>query len=427
MDSIFSCHNQSSIARCGQHRLVYLVQDTTEVDLTKPRQPVLGAGPLGTDKRQGFFYHPLYAMAGNGLPLGVVDQVVWTRDPQSLAISSQERVTERKRACIEEKESRRWLDLMQSGEQIARSVPQTRFVMVADSEADIGELFCEAAELPDNYGFIIRQSHPHSIVDAVDSATGQELSAANVDEVLSLAAWRGERVVSIGGRDVPVLPDDQKRVRKQARTAREAMLSFRAVTVTIAGPRRPGGGSLEDAQLNVVEVLEQSPPEGDEPVRWVLLTTLPVGTVDELIVVLDGYCQRWGIELYFKTLKSGLKIEDMKYETLTRYLVAFSMLTVVGWRVEYLKSTTRSDPDSSCDKYFQTHEWMAVEAFRRRPAHPEKPPRMREFMISIAELGGYIHKSSQGDPGSKTIWRGLARFEIIVQAFDAFRESTCGV
>ena len=58
------------------------------------------------------------------------------------------------------------------------------------------------------------------------------------------------------------------------------------------------------------------------------------------------------MELYFKALKSGLKIEDMKYETHNRYSVAFSMLTVVGWRVEYLKGVVRAGAASPCDKYF---------------------------------------------------------------------------
>ena len=427
MDEILSCHNQSTIDRCRKVARVYLAQDTTEVDLTKPKQPVRGAGPLGTDKRQGFFYHPLYAIAEDGLPLGVVDQVVWTRDPKSLDIPATERKAARKKACFEEKESHRWLDMMQSGEQIARSLPETQFVMVADSESDIGEVFCEASELPGNYDFIVRQSRQHSITAAVDSATGEVITAATVDEALSLAQWRGERVVSVGGRDAPVLPDDKKRVRKQARISREATLCFRAITVTIAGPRRSGGGSLEDVKVHVVEALELNPPDADVPIRWVLFTTLPIGTIQAVVDVLDGYCVRWAVELYFKTLKSGLKIEDMKYETLERYVVAFSMLTVVAWRVEYLKGATRSDPDSSCEKYFAAGEWMAIMAFLRRPVDRTKPPRMREFMISIAQLGGYINKKSQGDPGSKTIWRGMARFDTIVEAFAAFNQMICGV
>jgi len=88
MDEILSQHNQSTRQRCSAYKRIYLVQDTTEVDLTKPRQRVKGAGPLGTDKRQGFFYHPLFAITQDGLPLGSVDQVVWTRDEKSLQVSS---------------------------------------------------------------------------------------------------------------------------------------------------------------------------------------------------------------------------------------------------------------------------------------------------------------------------------------------------
>lgn len=428
MDEILAAHNQSARERCTTQKRVYLVQDTTEIDVTKPRQQVEGAGPLGTDKRRGFFYHPLYAISEDGLPLGIVDQVIWTRDLNSLEVPAKERAAERKRACFEEKESCRWLELMQSGEQLARSLPDTHFIMVSDSESDIGELLCEARDLPQNYDFIIRQCHPHLIDSARDSATGQDLEGRTVDEALSNAAWRGTRTVKIAQRGDPEMPEDKKRARRQARVSREAVLKFKAITVTITGARRPGGGSLEPTTVNVVEVLEENPPPGETPIRWVLFTSLPIESTEEVEAVIDGYSMRWPVELYFKTLKSGLKIEDMKYETLDRYLIAFSMLSVVAWRVEYLKEAARSDPDSSCEKYFAPGEWMAIKIFlTRRPVDPTKPPTMREFMISIAQLGGYINKKSQGDPGSKTIWRGMSRFETIVEAYAAFCQSNCGV
>lgn len=317
---------------------------------------------------------------------------------------------------------------MQSGEQLARSLPQTQFCIIADSEADIGELLCESAELPENYDFIIRQSCQHSIVTAIDSATGLSLDASSVDEALDQAQWRATRVVEVGGRDAPTKPDDKKRARKQARTARSANLRIRAITVTIAGARRPGGGRLPDATFNVVEALEENPPENEEPVRWVLFTSLSIASVEDLEEILDGYCLRWHVELYFKTLKSGLKIEDMKYKTLDRYLAAFAILVPVAWRVEYVKGATRSDPEAPCSKYFAQHEWMAVLIFlHRRNPDPTKPPTMKEFMVAIAQLGGYINKKAQGPPGSKTIWRGMSRFDIIVQAYAAFRQTTCGV
>jgi hypothetical protein len=178
----------------------------------------------------------------DGLPLGSVDQVVWTRDEKSLQVSSKQRVAERKRACFEEKESCRWLEMMQSGEQLARSMPKTSFVIVSDSESDIGELLCEANDLPDNYDFIIRQCHhSHLLVSATDSSTGQSLQGVAVDEALSQAQWRLVRSVNVSERKAPVLPDDKKRARRQAQTSRQAVLQIRAMSVTIKGPRRAGG------------------------------------------------------------------------------------------------------------------------------------------------------------------------------------------
>ena len=45
---LFEAHNDTSIKRCSSQPLVYLVQDTTEIDLTKPQTEVAGAG-----KRRG--------------------------------------------------------------------------------------------------------------------------------------------------------------------------------------------------------------------------------------------------------------------------------------------------------------------------------------------------------------------------------------
>jgi len=428
MDQILKEHNQASRDRCIHESLVYLIQDTTEFDLTKPKQQVEGAGPLGTDKRVGFFYHPLYALSGTGVALGCVDQVVWTRDPESAKLTAAQKKAFRKQACFEEKESCRWMEMLQSGEQLARLHPETTFAHVADSEADICELFCETANFPDNYHLIVRGCRTRNITSAVDSVGSQAIKAKTVGEALAQATPRFQRTVAIGGRDASVLPDDQKRSRKQPREPRDAVLTMRAVTLMIAGPRRTGGGSLPDVTLNVVEAFEENPPEGDTPVHWFLFTTLAITSDDDVDTVLTGYRNRWPVETFFKTNKSGLKIEDMKYETLDRYLVAFAMLSVVAWRIEHLKTAARATPKSPCSNYYEPHEWHAIVAFvTRQPADPSRPPAMQEFIGLIAQLGGYINKRSQGPPGSTTLWRGMSQFETIVQAYQIFNTKTCGV
>lgn len=427
MDQILQQHNQASVNRCRGKKRVYLAQDTTDLDLTKPKEQVRGAGTLGTDTRRGFFFHPLYALDQDGLPLGVIDQVVWTRDPESLQISSKERQAARRRACFEEKESCRWLEMLQSGEQIARTIPETEFVMVSDSESDLFELFCEADDLADNFHFIIRGFREHNIDGAVDAGNGKTIHAATVTEALAQAQTRFAMTVDVSSRDTPVMPDDKQRKRKQARPARQATLSVRTIQVTMPGLKRPGGGKLKDVTINVVQSIEENPPEGEEPVGWILYTTLDIQSVESVKEVLHGYGLRWPIEEFFKTLKSGMKVEDMRYEELSRYHTAFAILVVVGWRVEHLKFAARAAPDASAEDYFEPHEWIALVIFvtKTRP-DPAEPPTMSEFLLLIAQLGGYINKPSQGPPGSITIWRGMSQFDTITEAYKTFTK-TCGV
>ena len=125
MVDILSEHNRSTIQRTSGDSVVYLIQDTTVIDLTKPKRQVEGAGPLESNQKFGFYYHPLYAVNSDGLSQGVVDQVVWARDRIETELTRAEKSKRRKQICFEEKESCRWLEMQQSGEQIARANEQT--------------------------------------------------------------------------------------------------------------------------------------------------------------------------------------------------------------------------------------------------------------------------------------------------------------
>ena len=59
-------------------------------------------------------------------------------------------------------------------------------------------------------------------------------------------------------------------------------MAIRSTRVTLRGPYRPGG-KLEDVEVNVVLVSELNPPPGAEPIEWILLTDLPIDTVDEVL------------------------------------------------------------------------------------------------------------------------------------------------
>ena len=78
-ENVLQPHIEATTSRIAEHPVVILAQDTTEIDLTRPEQQVVGAGPLSGDTRRGLFLHPLIGFTPDGTPLGVVYAEAWTR------------------------------------------------------------------------------------------------------------------------------------------------------------------------------------------------------------------------------------------------------------------------------------------------------------------------------------------------------------
>ena len=153
-EHVLEPHIEATRRRMAEQPQVILVPDTTEVDLTRPRQQVAGAGRLDGGGRRGVFLHPLHAFTPDGTPLGTVQACVWSRDEEPRPAA--ERSGRRKHTPIEAKESRRWLDSFGQAREEARRALQTHFVYVADSEADIYELLVEAQAEPRQLDWIVR-------------------------------------------------------------------------------------------------------------------------------------------------------------------------------------------------------------------------------------------------------------------------------
>jgi hypothetical protein len=60
-ENVLQPHIDATRRRMADHPVVLLVQDTTEIDLTRPEQQVAGAGLLDGGSRRGAFLHPLHA------------------------------------------------------------------------------------------------------------------------------------------------------------------------------------------------------------------------------------------------------------------------------------------------------------------------------------------------------------------------------
>jgi hypothetical protein len=95
----------------------------------------------------------------------------------------------------------------------------------------------------------------------------------------------------------------------------------------------------EYVDLNLVVVKETCPRRGREPILWVLLTTLAVDSVEQISKVVRIYELRWLIECFFKLLKSGFGLEDLRFDGAGKIARHLIVTTIAAAFVCMLKSS----------------------------------------------------------------------------------------
>ena len=152
-----------------------------------------------------------------------------------------------------------------------------------------------------------------------------------------------------------------------------------------------------------------------------MLTNLPVDTPAQALEKLQWYLCRWQIEVFFRILKSGCRIEKLQLEKLERLDPALAFYMIVAWRVLFLTMLGRECPEMLCDVVFATAEWDAVDIVTERKPPPDTPPTLDQIARMVAGLGGFLNRRSDGFPGFQTLWIGLQRAADFVLAMEAQR------
>ena len=158
---------------------------------------------------------------------------------------------------------------------------------------------------------------------------------------------------------------------QRRRHGQGAVVSVRSVRTLLNSPQRSG---LAPVYVNAILVREEHPPEGEAPIEWLLLTSLPIGTFEEACQVASYYACRWEIEVFFRMLKSGCKIEELQFEREDRLQVSLAMYLIAAWRVLYVLKLGRACPDMGCDAVFTEAEWKSVYVIAKQKPAPESPP-----------------------------------------------------
>lgn len=121
-DNVLQPHLDRTRPRLAEHEVVLLVQDSSEIDLTRPEQEVAGVGDLDGSRR-GFLLHQMQAFTHAGTPLGTVWAQILNRIEGVSQVSATQKSHQRKQTPIEEKESLRWLTGLRQARALAEGVP----------------------------------------------------------------------------------------------------------------------------------------------------------------------------------------------------------------------------------------------------------------------------------------------------------------
>jgi len=376
--AIVASHVEATLERVAEVSVVLAVQDSTQVDWTG-HPATRGLGQIGNGKGRGIILHSTLALTPERVPLGLLSQTDWVRPLDA------PRAPERRRLPVAEKESRKWLESLEAVIAAQAHCPQTHFISIGDREADMYELF--ALERPVGVDLLVRACHDRCLVDA--DGKRQHLRAA-------LAATPVRATVEV---TVP---------RQAERPARTARLSVRWCPITLQPAKRPGLTYPDPIALGAVWAVEETPPPGVPPLDWRLLTTLPLATTQAALTCLDYYAARWTIEVYHKVLKSGCALEQRQLEDLDHLQRCRAVFGVIAWYVLFATMLARTQPDLPCTLLLEEAEWQALYCHVHHTlVLPATPPTLAHAVRWIAQLGGFLGRKSDGQPGVTVLWRGF--------------------
>lgn len=392
-DGVLANHIGRTLKRMQQVPVVLAPQDTTEFNLMHlPATQGLGHGT--SSNVHGFMLHSLLAVTPEGLPLGVLGMKTWIRAPEKSGKSKQ-----RRKRPIEEKESVKWLEGLEHLASVKTRCPDTHIIGISDRDGDVYDVFI--APRPAGVDWLVRAAwsrrvaHPQAYLwDAVAAEPA-------VGETNLLVPTRNGKTPT-----------------------RTAQLTVRCKALRLHPPRSRQRDKLPDAEVFVIHALETQPPEGVEPIEWMLLSSVPTLTCDDALERLAWYARRWTIESWHRVLKSGCQIEARQFGHLDRFVRATALFAVISWRIMYATLLARLDGDLSCEVLLQPVEWRALYCrIHGTTQAPTEPPTLAQVVLWVAKLGGYLNRKHDLPPGPTVMWRGFLALHESTVMYRIFRQN----
>lgn len=390
----------ASFRTARSHEFCFVAVDGSSLSLTDT-QRAKGFGTVGSF---GYGLKVLTSLlvSPDGVVVGIADQQWWAR-PARPRVSRKERHLRCIKAKPHQKETQHWL----------RAIEQTRL----RAENSGVRLWFQLDREGDNKEYLLAMAnsgHRFTVRGNWDRAVEQfGTSKHYLREVLTR-----KKAVGFYELDVPAGPK---------RSARRAKMAVRVATVTLI-LRDAWRKTARKLTLTALLTKELRAPKGQKPLDWLLLTNASVTTLEQAQQVIYGYTQRWRIEEFHKTWKTGAcKSEETQLRSYNAVITWASILAAVATRIERFKLLSRTEPNSPADTELSKTEIRALILLRRNVNHRYEVrlnamPTIGQATLWIAELGGYTGKSSGGPPGAITIRRGLEYLRPAAQILESLRK-----
>lgn len=391
--AVLEPHLRATGERCRALGEVLVIHDTTELSFAG-EQARAGLTALGP-RRHGFRLHAALAVSAEGLraPLGLLSVVPFVRESRP---AGRPKPPWRERFRNPDKESRRWPNGVVAVR--ARVGAECRAIHLMDREGDSYELFAALTRHGDR--FVVRLHYDRRLVpDGETDAPGRLSEALPRTDVLV----EREVVLSprrLGDRRTPLL------TQHPPRDGRVATMRFAARQVVLQRPRDHRRTLPAAITVNVIYGWEASPPPGESPVEWWLVTTEPVETVAQVLQIVEWYRTRWLIEEFFKCLKTGCAYERRQLESLNTLLVALALLAPIAWQLLLLRHLARALPEAPARIALSPRQLLVLRALPVG-ATLSSQPTTRDALLAVARLGGHLRQN--GEPGWLVLGRGMQK------------------
>ena len=351
MRHILQPHRQRTVRRMKAQRTVLCIQDGSDMDYTSLAQ-CEGLGVIGTNqtaaKSRGLHLHSTFAVAPNGLPLGVL-----RADCVAPKLKSPDDKRLSYNIPIEEKDTFCWIEGLRDTMDVAAQMPQTRLINVCDREADFFELFDEQRRNP-CVDLLVRANHnrliteePFKLFPAIRQAPLQTKVQVHVPRQSAR-------------------PKLSKKKARPKRPSRLADLEVRYQRIQLPPPKYLS--KKDPIDIWVIHGVESSPPAATESVEWFLLTTVNITSPEDAVQCLRWYCLRWRIEDFHRVLKSGCGIEQIAHETAERIRRAIAINLVIAWRIMLMTLLGRATPELPPEVMFSNIELQVLRAYAKKNA-----------------------------------------------------------